>query len=84
MCDGYVYAIALNTAGATRQAIAELARAHRVSPGDRDVMVALFSIARDKGDLAAALFYERAWVGGFPADMGIREVEREVEKRRTE
>lgn len=53
----YVYAIALSSSGAPDQAIAELERAHRQTPGDRDVLIALVSIAREKGDLDKAQFY---------------------------
>jgi Tfp pilus assembly protein PilF len=44
----YVYAIALNSTDAAAEAIALLARTHQQHPTDRDVLVALVSIARDR------------------------------------
>ncbi len=46
----YVYAIALNTVGGHPQAMALLEDTHRRHPTDRDVLLALISIARDNGD----------------------------------
>jgi hypothetical protein len=43
----YVYAVALNSSGASGQALAVLDEAHRLHPTDREVLVALVSIARD-------------------------------------
>lgn len=77
----FVYAIALNTAGSYRQAIDELERASRRHPGDSDVMLALVSITRDKGDLVAALFYARQLANRYPADMRFRAIVRDLESR---
>ncbi|HXA21476.1 MAG TPA: multiheme c-type cytochrome [Acetobacteraceae bacterium] len=68
----YVYAIALNSTGATDQAMTLLERTHRQHPADTDVLVALVSIARDSGDLSTALRYARELAGLHPADMQIR------------
>ena len=50
----YVYAIALNTVGSHPQAMNLLEDTHRRHPADRDVLLALVSIARDSGDFATA------------------------------
>jgi hypothetical protein len=51
----YIYAVALNSAGAHDDAMAVLERTHARRPADRDVLIALVSVARDTGDLATAL-----------------------------
>ncbi len=78
---GYVYAIALNSTGSYRQAIDELERAHRRGPDDRDVMTALVSLTREKGDLVAALFYARQLLGRYP-DMRSQAIVRDLENMR--
>jgi predicted Zn-dependent protease len=68
----YVYAIALNSAGAAADAMALLERAHRQHPADADIMVGLVSIARDRGDIATALRYARELSGQHPTDTQLR------------
>ena len=51
----YVYAIALNTTGSGAEALSLLERTHKQHPTDKDVLVALVTLERDHGDLAAAL-----------------------------
>jgi Tfp pilus assembly protein PilF len=68
----YVYAIALNSAGAAADAMALLERAHRQHPADPDILVGLVSIARDRGDVATALRYARELSGQHPTDMQLR------------
>ena len=53
----YVYAIALNATGQGEEALRVLEANQTRHPGDRDTLVALVTINRDRGDLAAA----RAW-----------------------
>ncbi len=53
----YVYAIALHTAGQSPEAIRVLLAAHETRPADVDVLIALVTISRDTGDLAAAKDY---------------------------
>ena len=76
----YVYAIALNSAGATVEATALLERMHQRHPTDRDVLVALVSIARDKGDFARALRYAHDLASQYPGDMEVRALVMELEK----
>jgi Flp pilus assembly protein TadD len=63
----YVYAVALNSTGAHGDALALLEQTHRQHPADRDVLFALVSIARDAGNLDAAL-HARELVDHYPAD----------------
>ncbi|CAH2603721.1 Tetratricopeptide repeat protein [Rhodovastum atsumiense] len=68
----YVYAVALNSAGMTKQAIAVLEQAHRQHPADRDVLLGLITIARDSGDPDAAQRYARDLVALTPSDPQAR------------
>ena len=51
----YVYAVALNSAGRTEDAIKALEASHARHPADRDTLFALVTINRDAGRTAAAL-----------------------------
>ena len=51
----YVYAVALNSTGSAAEATALLERTHNQHPTDKDVLVTLITLERDRGDLAAAL-----------------------------
>jgi Flp pilus assembly protein TadD len=76
----YVYAVALNSTGAQGEALALLERTHRQHPADRDVLMALVSVARDKGEFAAALQHARELVALDPADKQLRALVSELEK----
>jgi tetratricopeptide (TPR) repeat protein len=77
----YVYAIALNSTGATPEAMALLGRTHRQHPTDPDVLAALVSMARDQGNLAMALAYARALADLYPANPQIRATVLDLEQR---
>jgi tetratricopeptide (TPR) repeat protein len=51
----FVYAVALNSAGRTEEAIKALEASHTRHPGDRDTLFALVTINRDAGHNPAAL-----------------------------
>ena len=53
----YVYAIALHTAGQSSEGLGVLRTAHEARPADVDILIALTTISRDTGDLAAAKDY---------------------------
>jgi Tfp pilus assembly protein PilF len=78
----YVYAVALNSTGAHADAIALLERTHQQHPTDRDVLLALVSIARNSGELATALGYVRESVALYPADEQLRRLLSDLEKDR--
>jgi Flp pilus assembly protein TadD len=77
----YVYAVALNSTGASGQAVAVSDEAHRQHPTDRDVLMALVSIARDTGDFGTALRYARELVTHDPADTRLRALVSDLEKQ---
>jgi predicted CXXCH cytochrome family protein len=79
----YVYAVALNSSGAAGEALALLEQTHRQHPADRNVLMALVSIARDNGDFAAALRHARALLTLDPADTQLRSLVSDLEKRQT-
>ena len=53
----YVYGVALHDTGRSREAISVLESALRQYPGDREVLTALASYARERGDTKAASAY---------------------------
>ncbi|SHE71731.1 Tfp pilus assembly protein PilF [Microbulbifer donghaiensis] len=55
----YVYAIALNTAGKSADALSELERGLQRFPGNREILSALVSINRESGNKQAAEKYEQ-------------------------
>ena len=77
----YVYAVALNSTGATTDAMALLERTHEQHPTDRDVLMGLVSIARDAGDVATALRHARELAALDPADTRLRALVSDLEKR---
>ncbi len=76
---GYVYAIALNSAGQSHEAIALLQQTHQRHPADWDAVVGLAMIARDAGDLPVALQAARDMASMRPADPQVRALLRSLE-----
>jgi predicted CXXCH cytochrome family protein len=77
----YVYAIALNSIGASAQALQLLEDTHKRHPADRDTLLALVSIAQENGDFATALLHARELVTLYPTDMQLRLLILDLEKR---
>ena len=77
----YVLGVALHSTGQTKRGLEVLRRAHERRPVDRDVLVALITISRDAGDLAAARAYATALVELAPQDEGARRLRAELEGR---
>jgi len=77
----YVYAIALNSIGASAQALQLLEDTHKRHPADRDTLLALVSITRENGDFATALLHARELVTLYPTDMRLRLLILDLEKR---
>jgi predicted CXXCH cytochrome family protein len=77
----YVYAVALNSSGAAKEAMVLLEEAHQRHPADRNILTTLVSIARDKGDFAAALRHARELVSLDPGDVQLRALVSDLEKR---
>jgi tetratricopeptide (TPR) repeat protein len=69
----YVYGVALHSAGEIDRALSVLDSAHRRFPTDREILVALVTMSRDRGDRAGASRYARRLaelVSGDPAVQG--------------
>jgi len=77
----YVYAVALNSAGAAADTMALLERAHRQHPTDPDILVGPVSIARNRGDAATALRYARELSDQHPTDMRLRALVLDLERQ---
>jgi Flp pilus assembly protein TadD len=61
--------------------MALLERVHRQRPTDRDVLLALVSIARDANDVPTALRHARELLTLVPADAQLRTMIADLEKR---
>ncbi len=68
----YVYAIALHTAGQSAEALRVLRFDQQMHPADVDVLIALVTISRDSGDLAAAKDYAEQLLRVVPDDPQAR------------
>lgn len=77
----YVYAIALNSIGAGASAMELLEASHKRHPADRDTLMALVSIARERGNFEAALTHARELAALYPTDMQLRLLILDLEKR---
>jgi predicted CXXCH cytochrome family protein len=77
----YVYAVALHGAGQTERALEVLRAVHRRHPGDRETLVALATMSRDRGDLRAAVAWARMLVAIAPEDAGAQRLLAELEAR---
>jgi Flp pilus assembly protein TadD len=69
---------------APAEAMALLERAHRQHPTDRDLLMALVSIARDTRDFGTALRPARELVTLDPADTRLRWLVSDLEKRQAD
>jgi predicted CXXCH cytochrome family protein len=67
----YVYAVALNGAGRSGEAVAVLKESLARHPGDRDTLQALMTFCRDVGDLASALDYAEQLARMMPNDVTL-------------
>jgi predicted CXXCH cytochrome family protein len=76
----YVYAVALNSSGAASEALALLEETHRHHPADRNVLMALVSIARDNGEYAAALRHARELLALDPGNAQLQALVTELER----
>jgi len=64
----YVYAVALQSNGQVAQAVKILGRAHLKRPGNREILIALVTFERQKGDFRSAVIYARQLVQLSPED----------------
>jgi Flp pilus assembly protein TadD len=77
----YVYAVALNSSGAGEDALALLEESHQQHPADRNVLMALVSIARDNGNFAQALRHARELLTLDPGNAQLQALAAEIEKK---
>ena len=75
----YVLGIALHSSGAVEGALEVLEQAHRRHPEYRDLLSALATIKRDRGELDSSLGYARAWLRLSPQDAAAQQLIRELE-----
>jgi tetratricopeptide (TPR) repeat protein len=78
----YVHAVALNSTGAGDRALSVLKRAHERHPGDPDILVALTTMSRDRGDHMAARAYAGKLLQVAPELPEARQLARELDRRR--
>jgi predicted CXXCH cytochrome family protein len=69
---GYVYAIALHSAGDSGRALAVLEALHRRRPADREVLSALVSVARERRDVPRALRHAETLARLLPGDPDVQ------------
>ncbi len=70
----YVHGVALQSAGEIDRALAVLESAHRRHPAHRELLYALATLHRDRGDRVAAAEYARKLLRQMPQDAGAREL----------
>jgi predicted CXXCH cytochrome family protein len=81
---GYVYAVALNSAGRGPEAIAVLKDVLAHHPDDRDTLQALVTFNRDAGDFASALQYAERLAALVPGDSGLAALIEELRRQLTQ
>lgn len=74
----YVYGIALNSLGMSEQAVSVLRRALNRSPYDRDLLVSLATIHRDRGEHEKALQYAVRLTKNCPGNSSYQQLEQQL------
>ena len=70
----YVYGIALNSADRPDEALKVLEEAHMAKPNDREVLFALATINRDRGNVQRAISWTEKLLELNPADQAARQL----------
>ncbi|MCX7098643.1 MAG: tetratricopeptide repeat protein [Methylococcales bacterium] len=78
----YVYAIALNSTGKPREALAVLKAANSRQPYELNLLSALISIQRETGDNKAALAYAKKALVALPENKDIQQLVTELESEK--
>ncbi|MEM1412002.1 MAG: tetratricopeptide repeat protein [Pseudomonadota bacterium] len=76
---GYVYGVALNSTGQPEAAVTTLESVHQRHPNSRDVLFALATIERDRGNRDAAIGWARGLLSLNPADQQADQLLRQLE-----
>lgn len=74
----YVYGVTLNSLGMSGQAVSVLRRALNRNPYDRDLMVSLATIHRDRGEFGRALRYAVKLIRNYPDNKDYRQLEQQL------
>ena len=74
----YVYGVALNSLGKSAQATRVLEQALRSRPHDRDLLFALATMHRDRGELGKALVHSRSLLALDPESAGYQRLARQL------
>jgi Flp pilus assembly protein TadD len=77
----YVYGVALDSTGDTRRALEVLEDAHRSHPGDREILLALATIHRDRGSYESAVEYAARLAELSPWDPNVRDFADQLRRR---
>ena len=75
----YVFGVALHSAHQSARALEVLRQAHEQHPGERDILVGLVTISRERGQLIAAIGYAKKLVELVPYDQGVQRLLAELE-----
>ena len=75
----YVFGVALHSAHQSTRALEVLRQAHEQHPGEREILVGLVTINRERGQLIAAIGYAKKLVELVPYDQGARQLLAELE-----
>jgi predicted CXXCH cytochrome family protein len=77
----YVHAVALHSTGDGAAAVDALEKANLRTPNDLEILVALTTIERDRGNFGAAVVWARQLVALQPSDERFRALAAELEQR---
>ncbi len=75
----YVYAVALHSTGQPDDAIRVLEEAHARQPNDRELLYALVTFNRDRGNLEAARRYAQQLLTVAPQDPAVRQLVKQLQ-----
>jgi len=75
----YVYGVAINSEASSAEAITVLRYGHEKFPDNIDILFALTTIERDRGDTAQALVYARRLLRLRPADPKLQRLKAQLE-----
>jgi len=75
----YVFGVALHSAHQSTRALEVLRQAHEQHPGEREILIGLVTINRERGQLIAAIGYAKKLVELVPYDQGARQLLAELE-----
>jgi len=77
----YAYGVGLQSTGQVDRAMKVLREAHRRHPGDGEILMALATFSRDRGQFAEAQEYARMLAALFPDDPEVRGLLEELKAR---